>query len=295
MTRKTRPLSQIQQWMHQVITHPGGIENGIRSDRANRHIRLREDQLDHVIEPSQQMSSRDRMAVYGNAYFARLVECLGQEFSALKYALGEDAFNGFAFQYIQSCPSESYTLNELGRQLPEFFRQTRPENVPSPGWPDFMIDLAALQRIYAEVFDSDGPENTPPANWDELKGLNAQQAAGITLKPFASLRMLETSYPVHDYISAVRRDESPEIPASRPTWIIISRLDYVVRRRAVSRSEFTLLRELHRGASLGSAIKATAVQCPDEEQDMFDELENWFFRWGQARWFESIRRVEENG
>ena len=295
MTRKVRSLSRIQQWMHQVITHPGGIESGIRSDAANKHIRLREDQLDDVIEPSQQMSSRDRMAVYGSAYFARLVECLGEEFSALKYALGEEAFNGFAFQYIQSCPSESYTLSELGRRLPEFFRQTRPEDVPSPGWPDFMVDLAALQRIYAEVFDSDGPENTPPANWDTLKGLNAQQAAGIILKPFACLRMLETSYPVHDYISAVRRGESPEIPAARPAWIIISRLDYVVRRRAVSRSEFALLRELLRGASLGNAIKAAAVQCPDEEQSMFEELENWFFRWGQARWFESIRRDKGDG
>ena len=59
MTRKVRSLSRIQQWMHQVITHPGGIESGIRSDAANKHIRLREDQLDDVIEPSQQMSSRD--------------------------------------------------------------------------------------------------------------------------------------------------------------------------------------------------------------------------------------------
>src|SRR6266481_4478552 len=103
----------------------------------------------------------------------------------LKRTLGEEAFDGFAFCYLQEFPSRSYTLNELGRHFPHYLQETRPvkegeelealaadspDGHPSHSedWPDFLIDLAQLERAIYDVFDGPGVEGQPLLRADEL-------------------------------------------------------------------------------------------------------------------------------
>jgi hypothetical protein len=60
----------------------------------------------------------DRLAIYGTAYYARLLECLLEEFPVLVHALGEELFDAFAVGYLQKYPSRSYTLNDLATNIP---------------------------------------------------------------------------------------------------------------------------------------------------------------------------------
>ena len=77
-----RPLETIQSWMQGVITHPDGILAGVNSGVSQELIPVNEQSLDSVIGRSTSLGSAERLAVYGNAYFARLLECLAEEFSA---------------------------------------------------------------------------------------------------------------------------------------------------------------------------------------------------------------------
>src|SRR6266567_5995921 len=152
-------LSQLQRWFQTVITNPEGVDAGACSDEAQRLIQLPPGALERVITRSRALSAAERLAIYANAYHSRLLECLGEVFPMLKRTLGEDAFDGLAFGYLQDYPSRSYTLNELGRHFPRYLEQTRPAcdsaeaqriDPATPGegpvlekdWPDFLIDLA---------------------------------------------------------------------------------------------------------------------------------------------------------
>lgn len=281
-----RSLEKLQRWVQEVITHPDGISAGIESSAAREQIEIDATQIEDVVERSSQLGSAERLAVYGNAYFARLIECLGEEFPATRYALGEETFDSFALGYIQHSPSSSYSLGFLGERFAQYLIDTRPADVPKPGWPDFLIDLATLERTYAEVFDGPGPENLEPIQPEDLQSISPEQVSEIRLVPVPSLRLVEASFPVHEYVTAVRHDQSPEIPVPKETLLVITRRDYVVRRGTVSRAEYLLLRAILDGNTLGEAIEVAAEEMPESNDDDFaTNLAKWFQHWSSAGWF----------
>src|ERR1700727_1403841 len=105
-------LAQIQRWLQAVITHPGGVEEGLDSEEARANVDLPAERVEQIVDPSKRRTSVERLEVYANAYYARLVECLRDEYPALLHAAGEEVFDGLAFGYLQSYPSQSYTLSE---------------------------------------------------------------------------------------------------------------------------------------------------------------------------------------
>ena len=113
-------LPQIQRWMQSVITHPGGVEEGIRSETARRHLDLQPAELESIIRPSRALTSHQRLEIYVDAYYERLLECLREEYGCTRYALGDELFDALAFGYLQQHPSQSYTLNLLGASFPRY-------------------------------------------------------------------------------------------------------------------------------------------------------------------------------
>ena len=359
----SRSLDQLQRWMQSVITHPAGIEAGTNSDSARLAIGVEVDELDDIVCRSQRLNSADRLRIYGNAYFTRLLECLRAEFPALVQALGEEAFDGLAFGYLLEHPSQSYTLARLAAGLPEYLAITRPprerslvtqtalmtdsclppsprrggpgrgggweqtlnlneaedqssplpnpphrgegsrevepltlalspdhrsggarrgEGTEQPDFADFLIDLAILERTYSEVFDGPGPEQTLPLKSSDLEGLSVEQFAESRFGLFSCVRLLPLRFPVHEYATAVRHGEEADFPEARPTYLVVTRRDYIVRRFEVSPIQFALLAALQRGSSMGEAL--LAIQPPDEAtlSQLATDLRCWFHEWTSA-------------
>lgn len=282
---QSRSLEQLQRWMQEVITHPEGIATGVSSDAAQHEIEVSPNDVDDVIGSSQALGSLDRLAVYGNAYFARLVECLGDSFSAVRHALGDETFGGFAMAYLQSYPSQSYTLDDLGRNFADYLRETRPADVPSPGWPDFLIDLATYESTCAEIFDGPGVEGQTLLDADALSGVAPEDIPRIVLHPAPCLRLLELRYPAHEYVSAVRRDQSPDQPQPAESLLVMTRRDFIVRRGPVSRPEYLLLSSLIDEQPLGGAIEAAVEATESDIEEFAAQLSGWFRHWAAAGWF----------
>lgn len=248
MSRDPRDLRRIQQWMHSVITHPSGVIGGMRSDSARTHIDVSPEDAEQIINRSHSLTSLQRLEVYANAYYARLLECLRSEYPALLQAVGQDAFDAFAFGYLQRYPSRSYTLAQLGANFPTYLRETRPpsslipssphpltpsthlfndprdeamrregDEVSEADWADFIIDLATLERHYSEVFDGPGVEGQTLLQTDDLLAVPPDRWHEARLIPVVCLRLVSFRFPVHEYASAVRRGEKPTPPLSPPS------------------------------------------------------------------------------
>lgn len=290
-----RELKLIQRWMQAVIMHPGGVIAGIDSTQAQSEIGVGSHEIERLVERSRKLSSIERLEVYGNAYHARLLECLRDEFPALVHAAGEEAFDALAFGYLQSYPSQSYTLANLGVRFPQYLRETRPEVAgtgDAPSWPDILIDLATLERTYSEVFDGPGVESKRLLSSDDLLAIPAERWPTTRLQTVDCLRLVRLQFPVHTYATAVKAGEHPEIPEPHPTCLAISRRDYVVRRWEISAAEHLLLESLQRGDTVGNAIQ-TVAESPEaadlSHDDLAARLREWFGNWTAWGFFQRVR------
>lgn len=280
------PLSDLQRWMQSVITAPGGVAAGIQSPSAREIIDISPQEVERVIRPSSQLDSLGRLHVYGQAYFARLIECLEGEFPAVKHVLGEETFRSFALSYLHERPSTSYTLSELGRQYPDFLKTTRPADLAVGSWADFLIDLAHLEWTYSQVFNGPGTEQIKTLQPENLQGIGPEIWPRCRLKPIGCLRLEEYRFPVHEYASAVRNEQNPEgFPAAEPTWLIITRRDYIVRRTSVSEAEFAVLGWLCDGFPIEETIERAMATLSDEIETKIPE---WFREWSRAGYFLSL-------
>jgi hypothetical protein len=263
------------------------------------------DRVEQVVDPSKRRTSIERIEVYANAYYARLLECLRDEFPALLHAVGEEIFDGLAFGYLQAYPSTSYTLANLGGHFVQFLEETRPrdeedtetrptdEGEECPSWPDFMIDLARLERTYSEIFDGPGTERLKLLGAEDIQSIQPDEWPSARLVPVACLRLLFLRYPVQEYATGVRKKADPPFPDPQPTWLAVSRIDYVVRRWTLSQVQYDLLAALIAGQTVGQAIEQAALsvsQNGDSLEEFAADLRSWFQEWSSAGFFQTIEK-----
>lgn len=290
-------LAEVQRWFQAVVTHPDGVEAGVESPDATQLLPMTRDELEVMITRSERVSARDRIAIYANAYYARLIECLGETYPVLKRTLGEEVFDGFAFGYLQHYPSRSYTLGHLGDQFPDFLNDTRPDRNPdgalgnTPAWPDFLIDLAHLEWAIIEVFDGPGIENKATLSAADLRDVASHQWPQARLTTAPCLRLLALRFPLNEYYSAARR-EAADIglppPGPAESYIAITRRDYIVRRHDLTRHQYRLLHALQQGLTLSEAIDAMSPESNEDEMAIAAGLQQWFADWTAQQFFLTI-------
>lgn len=296
---KTWPdLSVVQRWFQAVVTDPAGIEAGIQSGEALDLAPMSRGDLEYMVTRSDKVSARDRLAIYGNAYFARLIECLGDSYPVLKRVLGEEAFNGLAFSYLQRYPSQSYTLGHLGVNLARYLDEMRSDadgTAPQGekgnlGWADFLIDLVALEWTIGQVFDGPGIEGKSILKSEQLQDIEPDQWPLARLNTVPCLQLLSMRYPINEFYTFVKQTPEAELlpPSPADSYIAITRRDYVVRRHELSFGEYTLLKALAQGSVLGDAIEETAVCCDLDDQDLEEKLPQWFHNWTSQQFFSSV-------
>lgn len=287
-------LDLIQRWFQSVITHPGGTEEGIQAQEAQELIELLPGEAEKVIERSIRLSSLERLSIYSNAYFARLIECLGNCFPVLKQALGATVFDSFAIEYLQQYPSCSYTLDHLGENFCGFLTDTRPD--PKDGtdgvdWPDFLIDLSTLEWTIAKVFDGPGVEGQDLLRPESLQAFLPERFAESRIVPVVCLRLLAFRYPVSTYYTAVRRNAEKglePIPEPKAERVAVFRRDFVVRRYPLTEPQLALLEKLQAGATVGEAIAAASAGTDLDDNSLAGHLQAWFRFWAAEGFFASV-------
>jgi len=212
-------LSALQAWMQAAILDPDGPAR----DAAG------------VVTASSRLTARERLAIYWRGYRLRLLECMRGLHPGLVHLLGEDAFDGFAMDFLDARPPRAYTLFRLAEGFADHLSETRPDGAEH--WPDMIIELARFERAVAEAAEAPGTEDAGPP--------------GTRLRAAPCLRLLRLAWPAHEYLAAVRRGEDPPLPAPRPAYLAICRRDYALVVRELGPRPFAALDALARGAATG--------------------------------------------
>ncbi len=240
--------------------------------------------IETVIARSSQQTSVERLEIYCGAYYARLLECLRAEYPIMAQAMGAELFDEFAVEYLQSYPSRSYTLSDLGGNFARFLAETRPASADEDNsWLDFLAELAKLEWCFAEVFDGPGAEDRQLLGQDQLQGLDADSWADARLVPVPCLRILRLDFPVQVYYRAIR-DRAEAVPPDREsTWLAVSRRNFVVRHRTLAPIEADILGAILAGATVGEAIARS--QSSVDFEAFAKDLQCWFHDWTAEGYF----------
>jgi hypothetical protein len=290
MSEPRHTLDELQHWMQAVVTHPQGVLPGIESANACGQIALVPAQAERVVTRSRALTAIERLEIYNHAYFGRLLECLREEYSVLAAALGRELFDAFAVAYLESHPSQSYTLGRLGAKFPDFLAETRPADAgrEPANWPEFMIDLARLERVVNEVFDGPGAEGKPLLDAAQLQAVPPERWSEARLDLVPCLRLVRLSYPVNDYFTAIRRGGQPMIPEPRVDCLAVTRREYRVVRYPLEAMQFELLHALVSGEPVGKAIERAAAVSPLNDAELAAALTNWFRFWTAEGFFRAV-------
>jgi hypothetical protein len=250
-------LGQLQRWMQDCIMTPGPVSSVIPANDAPVLIR-----------PSRTLAPLERLDIYRGMYELRLVEALRVDYPGLLHFLGEETFEELARLYVAACPSQSYTLNRLGDRLPDFLTQI--DGIPRPR---FVEALARLELAETLVFDE--AESTAVTG-QSIAGLTESQWESLHLTPIPALRLVRLSYPAHEYLQAMRREETPPSLRPRATRLIVYRREYGLFHLPLTAPAFALFQALIEGRPLGEAMEFLLEAGGASRKQLFEWFRQWF-------------------
>ena len=294
-------FQRLQRWMQATVMHPDGVVEGVNSPAARAEIDAPANEAGKILMRSKSQTALERLAIYGSAYYGRLVECMREEFPAVAHTLGDETFDAFAVAYLQSYPSRSYTLTQLGKDFPRFLVETRPEREAGEAeisWPEFLADLAHFEWTFSAVFDGPGVESgrdgTTPLLLDaaKIQAIQADHWPETRLVCVDCLRLLALRYPVHHYFTSVRRQEEAAMPDPADTFLAVTRRHFVVHHYELSRPAYALLSALLAGRPVGEAIQLAAEAAGPEIGRLGADLQQWFCDWAADGFFQTLKLAD---
>ena len=237
-------LGGLQHWLQAVIEAPGPVRRALASREASRLVppgRTRD-----VVLPSSRLSAVERVGVYQEMYLPRMLEALESDYPALAHFLGHGAWQRLVRAYVSAHPSRSYTLNELGRRLPEFVRRVRVRR------PAFCHDLARLEWAVSEVFDA---SETRTLSERDFAAVGPRDWERARLVPTAALRLVALAHDAGARLDSLRDEKHRHPPIRRRrSFVVVYRRNYAVIRREQTEAAFELLGDLVAGQPVGRAV-----------------------------------------
>ncbi len=230
--------------------------------------------LDDLIESDARLSAAERLEIYADAYFHRILDCLKEDFPATRAALGPDNFHNLVTGYLIEYPPTEPSISFAGRYLAEFLRQ----HPLRERWP-FIAELAHLERILIEVFHAGEAE---ALNAEAMRSAAPADWPALAMRTHPALAIVDCEWRVdellHEVESAVGESgQSWSAPARAPVSVLVWRRDAQVHYRELERAERAALGLASTGASFAQICEAVAADAGREEPVAL--INRLFARW----------------
>src|SRR5271165_6381846 len=103
------------------------------------------------IKANDRLTSAERLEIYSRSYWFRVLDSLYEDFPGLRAVLGRRPFHRLSQAYLADCPSQSFTLRNLGSRLENWLRR-------NPAYAGkrvhLALDMVRLEWAHIEAFDS---------------------------------------------------------------------------------------------------------------------------------------------
>jgi hypothetical protein len=246
------------------------------------------------ITPNGRLTAIERLEIYSRSYWFRVLESLHDDFPGLRAVLGRRVFDRLSRAYLADCPSQSFTLRNLGSRLEGWLRRN-PRYAGSRQ--ALALDMVRLEWAHNETFDSAAEKVLGP---EDLLELGPNFRAG--LQPY--IRLLALDYPVDEVrfqvnrataahgttsnavLNRIHRSLSQRVTRMKREriYLAVHRVHFAVYYRRIAVEEHRLLSALREGQTFGGAIQTGFKDSPVASGEQPSVLEQWFAAWAELGW-----------
>lgn len=259
-------LKSLQAILYRLITAPEGVEDGLATEKT-----LPPGGLDAIIVGDDRLSARERVEIYANAYFYRLLDVLKEDFPATVAVIDETAFHNLVTGYLIDHPPTEPGIQHASRHLPDFIR-THPLH---ERWP-FITDLAHLERAMLEVFHGQDAESLDAT---AMRTVAPDDWPAIRLRTHPSLRILDLGWRADTVRRAVESGEPWKEPARGAVVLLVWRRGSQVHYRELERGERAALALAQSGATFAVMCDAIVAETGDEDEEAPALISRLLGRW----------------
>lgn len=286
-----RDLKAIELWTQTAKAQSRGVKARAAGAEALGNIDASNEEIDRVTTRSRVLTAVEQLSIYNHPNFARFRECLRGEFPILLHALGDNLFGLFTIDHLQYYPSRSYALNSLAEEFHKYLAETQPDieqrRGPRERWPDFIIDLATMERAFNEVFDGPGVEGQQILDADQSIE-TTDRFMETRFLPVVCLELLAFRYPVNEYFTAVRNNKNPTFPDPADSFLAMTRRDYIVCIHELTRFQYEVLSALVAGQTLGQMVVSMPKATDSSHQALISTVFSWINDWVEKGFFAGI-------
>jgi hypothetical protein len=246
------------------------------------------------IKPNDSLTSLERLEIYNRQYWFRLYSSFDEDFPGLLAVLGRKQFERLMQAYLDSCPSTSFTLRDLGSRLHSWLINHEEFTAPRSR---LAQDVVRLEWAHIEAYDA---ATTPTPTPEFFASITDETV--LRLQP--CIRLLDLSYPVDELLIAVRQDAGSndtssnnatatrKIPAVRrvaqlapsPIWLAVHRQEFTVYYKRLQPEEYRMLTAIQSGAALGEVFAAAFSDSEMDEAAQAAYLRECFQQWAVLGW-----------
>ncbi len=286
-------LNEIQHRMAACIMQPLTRHQSMRRRRASRSSP--EHEADALIRPNDRLTSFERLEIYNRQYWFRLYASFQEDFPGLQTVVGTRRFDRIMRDYLNDCPSTSFTLRNLGSRLTQWLGAHPDHSAP---YAPLALEMAQLEWAHIESFDNPA---WPPLTREQMAAVGEDTI--LTLQPH--LRLVQAHAAIDDALISLRNHEADtdsssnnastgfsarrtrrmrNLPRER-VFIAVHRYHDSVYYRRLDLEDFRLLQAIRSGGTLSQAIDAAFAASAIPEQDRPAHLQSAFACFASMEWF----------
>jgi hypothetical protein len=246
-----------------------------------------------LVKPNSHLTAFERLEIYNRSYWSRVLDAFSEDFPGVRALVGAPGFDRLRRAYLADCPSESFTMRDLGRHLVRWLEAHPAYAEPHPA---AALDMAKLEWAEIESFDEAEEVRLTPQDVATL-----DPDASLQLQPH--IRLLEVTYSVDSLIfdirEAARRNGSSAHALARtrverakstvPIYLAIHRHELVVHYKRLDEEEFRLLRAISGGVSIEDAVARAYAESTLTPEACAQHIQNCLALFSALGWFSKSR------
>ena len=257
-----------------MITEPTGVEQALQkavtdSDKTGNALEQPLSCILQYVSTSGELSKIERLSIYAEGYFARILEVLEQDFCTVANILEKDSFAKLVADYLKKCPSTYTNISSIGKDIPRFVRDyemTRDY--------EFLWDLAELEWKIIESFYAKNLEKLEVARLQKISEAEWPNAV-FQLDP--SVHLIKSNWAVHELWTKRNVPELDDLVTSMDEienhLIVYRNRNGNVCVESASCEKFSILTKMHEHLSLLEICELF------ESQTQVPPIMEWFQEW----------------
>jgi hypothetical protein len=239
-------LKGLQALLYQSITDPDGTKESISEERG-----LAPGTLEALVYGDERLSAFERVDIYANAYFYRLLECLGEDFPATLAVLGADNFAALVRGYLLEHRPTEPSIVYAGLYLADFLNG----HPFAERWP-FVAELARLERAVLDVFHA---ADAPALGVEALRAIPSEEWPAVKLRAHPAVEIVHSEWRIADLLDTVEHGREWTDPEHEEASVLVGRQNALVHYRSLEPVERDALVVVSKGASFASVCEAVAA------------------------------------